>query len=140
MLTENAFIGKLTQPTPKELAGKLGQAKDLWNAVVRDVTSECGITEKEWNCYSPKAGWSLRLKQKKRNIVYLAPCEGCFRVAFVLGDKAMRVAKDAQFAAKFAKLIAEAVRYPEGSAIRFEVTSADDVAFVKELAKIKIEN
>lgn len=139
-MIENAFIGKLTQPTPKELAGKLGQAKDLWNDIVRDVTSECGITEKEWNCYSPKAGWSLRLKQKKRNIVYLSPCDGSFRVAFILGEKAMRVAKNTPFAAKLAKLIAEAVHYPEGSAIRFEVTSAEDVGFVKQLAKIKIEN
>ena len=140
MLTENAFIGKLTQPTPKELAGKLGQAKDLWNDVVTNVASECGITEKEWNCYSPKAGWSLRLKHKKRNIVYLSPCAGSFRVAFILGEKAMRVAKNTPFPAKFAKLIAEAVRYPEGSAIRLEVTSAEDVAFVKQLAKIKVEN
>ncbi len=140
MLTENAFIGKLTQPTPKELTGKLGQAKDLWNDVVTNVASECGINQKEWNWYSPKAGWSLRLKHKKRNIVYLSPCDGSFRVAFILGEKAMRVAKNTPFPAKFAKLIAEAVRYPEGSAIRFEVTSAEDVAFVKQLAKIKVEN
>ena len=140
MLSENAFIGKLTQPTPKELAGKLGSAKDLWNHVVSDVTSECGITDKEWNCYSPKAGWSLRLKQKKRNIVYLSPCDKSFRVAFILGEKAMRVAKNTEFSAKYVKLITEAVRYPEGSAIRLEVTNSEDVAFVKQLAKIKVEN
>jgi len=140
MLSENAFIGKLTQPTPKELAGKLGSAKDLWNHVVRDVTSECGITDKEWNCYSPKAGWSLRLKQKKRNIVYLSPCDKSFRVAFILGEKAMREAKNTEFSAKYVKLITEAVRYPEGSAIRLEVTNFEDVAFVKQLAKIKVEN
>jgi len=140
MLSENAFIGKLTQPTPKELAGKLGSAKDLWNHVVRDVTSECGITDKEWTCYSPKAGWSLRLKQKKRNIVYLSPCDKSFRVAFILGEKAMKLAKNTEFSAKYIKLITEAVRYPEGSAIRLEVTNSDDVAFVKQLAKIKVEN
>jgi Protein of unknown function (DUF3788) len=139
-MIENAFIGKLTQPTARELAGKLGPAKDLWNDVVSNVTGECGITDKEWNCYSPKAGWSLRLKQKKRNIIYLAPCDQSFRVAFILGEKAMKVAKNTQFPAKFAKLIAEAIRYPEGSAIRFEVTNDDDVAFVKQLAKIKVEN
>jgi hypothetical protein len=104
------------------------------------VTGECGITDKEWNCYSPKAGWSLRLKQKKRNIVYLAPCDQSFRVAFILGEEAMKVAKNTQFPAKYTKLIAEAIRYPEGSAIRFEVTNDDDVAFVKQLAKIKVEN
>ena len=52
----------------------------------------------------------------------------------------MMVAKAVQFPDKFAKLIAEARRYPEGSAIRFEVMSADDVGFVKQLARIKAEN
>lgn len=140
MLTENAFIGKLTQPAPKDLAAKLGDTKELWNRLVSELIKEYGITDKEWNCYSPKAGWSLRLKQKKRNIVYLSPCNGSFRVAFILGDKAMKVAKNTEFPTKFAKLITEAPRYPEGSAIRFEVTSADDVAAVKQLAKIKLEN
>ena len=139
-MNENAFIGKLTQPTPRELAGKLGPAKGLWNDVVSNVTSECGITDKEWTCYSPKAGWSLRLKQKKRNIVYLVPCDKSFRVAFILGEKAMKLAKNTEFSAKYVKLITEAVRYPEGSAIRLEVTNSDDVAFVKQLAKIKVEN
>jgi len=139
-MIENAFIGKLTQPTPKELAARLGGSKELWNQLVSEIVRECGITDKEWNCYSPKAGWSLRLKQKKRNIIYLAPCNGCFRIALILGDKAMKVAKAAKFPDKFAKLIAEAPRYPEGSAIRLEVTSAGDIAFVTQLAKVKVEN
>ncbi len=62
-MIENAFVGKLTQPTPKELAGKLGASKELWNQAVAEISKYCGITDKEWNCYSPKAGWSLRLKQ-----------------------------------------------------------------------------
>jgi len=139
-MIENAFIGKLTQPTPKELAARLGASAELWNQTVAEITKACGITDKEWNCYSPKAGWSLRLKQKKRNVVYLAPCDGCFRVAFVLGDKAMKTARSAEFPEKYAKLIADAPRYPEGSAIRFEVTTGDDVVAVTQFAKIKIEN
>lgn len=139
-MIENAFIGKLTQPTPKELAAKLGPSKELWNQLVSEIVKECGITDREWNCYSPKAGWSLRLKQKKRNLVYLSPCNGSFRVAFILGEKAMKVARNAEFPATFTKLIAEAPKYPEGSAIRFEVTSPDDIAIVKQLVKIKAEN
>lgn len=118
---------------------KLGASKELWNQTVTEISKECGITDKEWNCYSPKAGWSLRLKQKKRNIVYLSPCDGCFRIALILGDKAMKLAKAASFSEKYSKLIAESPRYPEGSAIRFEVTTAEDVAAAKQFAKIKVE-
>ena len=139
-MIENAFIGKTTQPTPKELSSRLGPATDLWNQLVKEITKECSITDKEWKSYSPKAGWSLRLKQKKRNIVYLAPCDGCFRVAFIFGDKAMRVARSLDFPARIARLIEDAPRYPEGSAIRLEIRTSEDVDVVKRLAQLKIAN
>ena len=47
-----------------------------------------------------KSGWSLRLKVKKRNIVYLAPCNGCFRVAFIFGDRAVAAARQSDLSEK----------------------------------------
>ncbi len=139
-MMENAFIGKTTQPTSKQLSAELGDSKKLWMQLVADLKKECEISGEEWNSPSPKYGWSLRLKHKKRNVVYLGPCHGCFRVAFVLGDKGMKVARAADFPADVAKVIAEAPHYPEGNAIRFEVKSASDLEAVKRLARIKIEN
>ena len=43
--------------------------------------------------HSPKYGRSLRLKLKKRTIVHLCPCDGSFRVAFILGDRAVKAAR-----------------------------------------------
>ena len=139
-MTENAFIRKATQPTPRDLAAKLGPTKDVWNQLVKDITKSCGISEKEWTSYSPKAGWALRLKRKKRNIVYLSPCAGCFWVTFVLGDKAMKAARNTDFSPSVARIIAEAPKYPEGSGIRLEITSAAECEAVRKLAEIKVAN
>ena len=139
-MMENAFIGKTTQPTAKQLANELGESKKLWTELVADLKKECEITGEEWDSASPKYGWSLRLKHKKRNIVYLGPCHGCFRVAFVLGEKGMKAARSAEFPADLAKIIDEAPHYPEGNAIRFEVKSSSDIEAVKRLARIKVEN
>jgi hypothetical protein len=59
------------------------------------MAEEEGVAGQEWKgiCVS-KYGWSLRLKQKSRNIVYLGPGEGCFMVSFVLSDKALKAAKE----------------------------------------------
>jgi hypothetical protein len=136
----NAFIGRTTQPTQKELASELGPCSDLWEQLVTGISAECGITEQEWNSYSPKAGWALRLKRKKRNIVYLSPCHGAFRATFIFGDKAMNVVRSTKFPAKIRKIIADAPHYPEGSGVRLDIKTAADLKAVRELAKVKVEN
>jgi len=136
----NAFINQLKKPTDDELAAALGRAKSLWDQLVSDLADEFGVNIEEWKSYSPKYGWSLRLKHKKRNIVYLAPYRDCFGVAFILGDRAVKAAVQSRLPQRVMKLIKEAPRYPEGTGVRLEVKAARDIAVVKKLAAIKLEN
>ena len=139
MESVNAFIGRTTKPADKDVAAALGATDGLWKQLV-DWMAEQGATIQEWNSYSPKAGWALRLKVKKRNIVYLAPCAGHFRVAFILGDKAVAAARQGNLAKSTLKLIDEAPRYPEGTGVRLMVKAAKDLAAIKKLALIKMAN
>jgi hypothetical protein len=139
MLT-NAFIDKLEKPKESDLVAVLGSAKALWDKLIADVTSECAIDDEEWKSYSPKAGWSLRLKRKKRNILYLSPSRGSFTATFILGDRAVRVARKSGLPKRVMKIIDEAKRYPEGTAIRIEVKGPRGADVVKKLAVIKMEN
>ena len=134
----NAFIGKATQPTDAELVAALGDAKALWDQLLASLADEHNLTVQEWNSYSPKAGWSLRLKRKDRNIVYLGPCKGAFRVAFVLGDKAVAAARQSDLPQSVIQMIGEAKRYAEGTAIRFEIVKAKDIKTITRLAGIKL--
>lgn len=86
----NAFIDKTTQPNEAELAVELGESIQLWKKLVSDLAGESGVDIQEWKSISRKYGWSLRLKVKQRNIVYLSPHRGCFTASLVLGDKAVR--------------------------------------------------
>jgi hypothetical protein len=108
--------------------------------LVSELAKEHEVTEREWNSYSKKAGWSLRLKRKKRVIVYLAPCRGCFRVAFILGDKAVKAAREVKLPARVLKIIDEAPHYAEGTGVRLEVKTVADVVVVKRLAAVKLQN
>jgi hypothetical protein len=60
--------------------------------------------------------------------------------AFVLGDKAVAVARKSNLPAYVLKMIAQAKRYGEGTPVRIEVSKLEDLEPVKVLAKIKIEN
>jgi hypothetical protein len=135
-MSPNAFIGRTKPPTDEELSTELGAARALWD----ELLTELALPIQEWNSYSPKAGWSMKLKLKKRTILYLAPCHGSFRVAFVLGDKAMEAARQLKLPKAVLKIIDEAPRYPEGTGVRLEIAARKDLAAVKKLAEVKLAN
>ena len=135
-MSPNAFIGRTLPPTDDELSAQLGAARVLWD----ELLAELGLPIQEWHSYSPKAGWSLKLILKKRTILYLAPCHGSFRVAFVLGAKAVEAARQSKLSKAVLKIIDEAPRYAEGTGVRLEITARTDLAAVKKLAAVKLAN
>lgn len=136
----NAFIGHPHQPSPKEIAAALGTAEPLWKELLSWFAQEKGVTEKEWASVSAKYGWGLRLKLKKRTIVYLGPCAGCFRVSFVLGKRAVAAAHHCDLPKSLVQTIDEAPRYAEGTGVRLFVKAQEDLAGIRQLAAIKLAN
>jgi hypothetical protein len=137
----NAFLGKTKQPSQAELADTLGPASKSWNEFIQWMAEEEGVTAQEWKgiCVN-KYGWSLRLKQKSRNIVFLGPGKGCFLVAFTLSDEALKAAKDAHLPKAVRDALDSAPRYPEGNGLRLVVRCAADLPAVRKLAEIKLSN
>jgi len=135
-MTPNAFIGRTKPPTDEELSAELGVVRALWDELLADLA----LPVQEWNSYSPKAGWSLKVKQGKRTIVYLAPCHGSIRVAFILGAKAVAAARASRLSKALMKIIDEAPRYPEGTGVRLEITTRRHLPAVLKLAAVKLAN
>lgn len=135
----NAFIGRKEEPTEVDLAAALGSpGKALWDDLLAVLQRDHNLIAREWSSYSPKAGWSLRLKRAKRNILYLIPCQGGFDVSVVLGDKAIAAARQASLPGPVIALIDSARRYAEGTGIRLEVSHPDGLALVSRLTAIKL--
>jgi hypothetical protein len=139
-MNPNAFVGRTKAPSDADLAAALGAAKPLWDELVVGMARDLGLTGSEWKSYGVKHGWTLQLRRGKRNILHLAPCEGSFRVLFILGDRAVAAARTARLGTTAAKLINDAPRYPEGTGIRLEVSRARQIPLLRKLARIKIDN
>jgi hypothetical protein len=139
-LPANAFVGRSKPPSNTELAAALGPAKTVWDQLNAELADECVLADHEWNSYLPNAGWALRLKRDQRNIVYLSPCSGCFLASFALGDKAVQAAQQSKLPTAVFKIINDARRYAEGTAVRLQIKSANDISPVKILAAIKLAN
>jgi hypothetical protein len=140
METVNAFVGRTSQPGPEEIKAALGSSAAAWNQFVDWIEHEKDVTTEEWKSDAPKYGWSLRLKKKDRTIVYLSPCDGCFRASFVLGDRAMEAARHTRFPQKVAETIAGSPHYGEGTGVRLIVKKPTDLPPIRKLAEIKLAN
>lgn len=137
----NAFIGRTGRPSEAELATALGPAAPLWAELIREVEADTGELTEEWKgVYANKFGWTLRLMKKNRKIAYLSPCQGCFRVAFLLNDKALNAAREAHLPKPVTEALAAAPHYPEGTGLRLMVNRTGDLAPIRKLAKIKLES
>jgi len=135
----NAFIGHPAAPSDSDLTAALGAAKALWDQLLVDLAGEFDLTEHEWKSTSPKHGWSLRVQRGMRNILYLSPCQGSFRVAFILGDRAVDAARTSGLEVVL-RLLDGAERYPEGTGIRLDATGPAELAVIKALTKLKLEH
>ena len=136
----NSFIGKRSEPSDKELSEALGAARVLWDRLLAELSEQQVSDGYEWNSYSAKAGWSLKVKHGKRTILYLSPCEHSFRASLALGDKAVKAALASGLPAPVLKMIREAKRYAEGTAVRLDVKSAKEIDTVMKLAAAKSGN
>lgn len=134
----NAFCGHKKPPTAKELAEALGDAKSTWEQLLSELAKELNLATCEWGSSSPKLGWSLRVKKIDRVILYMAPLRGRFRVSYALGDRAVQEALASGLPAPVLKLIHNAKRYAEGTAVRIDVVDSGDLETVKKLARAKL--
>lgn len=139
-MLENAFINRPAPPADGDLATALGPAKAVWDEFLAALERDQLANAREWKCHSPKWGWSLRVLQRKRTIVWLSPGRGGFNVAFILGEKAVAAARAARLPQVVAQALNTAPKYPEGTGLRLVVKSARSLGALRRLAAIKAAN
>jgi hypothetical protein len=136
----SAFDDKLKKPEDEELTMILGRAAGLWNELRALIGSQFSPLTEEWVFSGKNYGWSLRLKQKKRAILYMTPCLKHFRVGLAFGEKAFQAARQCGLPSSALEIIEKAPKYPEGRAVRFEVRKKLDVRTALTFAGIKMAN
>ncbi|HEY9167118.1 MAG TPA: DUF3788 family protein [Candidatus Kryptonia bacterium] len=140
MVTPNPFPDKAVIPDEMKLLKILGDTGKFWREIRSYIEKDFGPVKSEWKFYSEKSGWTMKLLLKKRNLFFLSPVDGGFRMSFIFGDKAVSAIEESDIPKKIIDEVRNAKKYVEGRGIRMEVKSAKTVEIVKKLIKIKIEN
>jgi hypothetical protein len=136
----SAFDDKTAPPGTRQLRQALDRNWILWKDLTEWLANEYKPLTEEWVFFTAKSGWSLRLKHRKRTVLYLTPCEGHLRVGFVLGEKAVAALLKGRLPKGIAEEIRTAKKYPEGRAVRLEIKSERDLGHVRRIAEAKMAN
>ena len=132
------FNDKQLQPTEEMLAGALGETKALLDSIGEFIETEFGEFHPEWKFYGSKLGWSLKLFNKKRNVLFVGPETGYFRVAFAIGEKAFQEIMRSELPDSIKNQLSTTTVYAEGRPLRLEITSKEDAEPLFQLIKIKL--
>ena len=109
-VSQSLFAGQLEPPTQRAVEIALGASNRLWKQIIAELKKELELDGDQWHSSGVKYGWALRLQKKDRNIVYLSPRRGWFLASFVLGDKALVIARKSELPAAVIRTIAETKR------------------------------
>lgn len=136
----SAFDDKQQLPGPDDLKRVLGRTSNHWDKLTAHIADEFAPLDETWGFAGAQWGWSLRLKQRKRTVLYLTPRRGHFLVGFALGEKAVKAARASGLPGSILEIIDDAKRYAEGRAVRIEIRNMKDLEITKKLAAIKMAN
>lgn len=134
------FMEKTQVPTDEELQKALGSTFSFWNAIREYTLQQYPKALEEWNFSGAKYGWSFRIKDKKRAIVYLLPRDKYFTVALVYGQKATDEAINSTVSREIKETIKAAPVYAEGRGFRIDITGKELIEDIKKLIDIKLAN
>ena len=137
-MAASLYDDKLIEPNDEMLSYDLGETKIFLDRISGFIENEYNNLRREWKFYNKKSGWILKLFNKKRNVVFIVPCENHFRAAFTFGDKACDIVYTSELPESIKKDLFEAKKYAEGHTIQIEVKSENDCENILELVRIKL--
>lgn len=132
------FNNKQLQPTDEMLASALGKTKELLDSIVQFIETEFGESHIEWKYYGAKLGWSLKIFNKKRNVVFIAPEDGYFRAAFAFGEKACQEIMKSDLPDFIKQQLSESKVYVEGRGLQLEIRNTTNTEPLWQLIRIKL--
>jgi len=139
-MEHSIFLDKSHIPSDADLKEALGGKYELWMEIRNSVYQKYPTGTEEWNFPGKKYGWSFRIKDKKRAIIYLLPRQDAFLVAFVFGNKAYETILKSEVSDQIKTGLTEARVYAEGRGIRIPVPDRSGLEDIYRLIDFKLNH
>ena len=125
---EQPFLEKVNRPTNDTLRLALG---DTWPAYERILAIAVGF-KPSWNHYK-SSGWMLKVADKKKALYYVVPLQGGFNVGLTVRPAERELLLHDEAVSQLHEPLADAQKYSEGFALRFQIRQVDDAQSLESL-------
>lgn len=139
-MTASIFDLKNIVPNDAMLAHELGEALDWFRQICTNIENNIGSLTIQWKYYGQQSGWIMKLIHQKRNLLFVVPLRGSFRVVFTFGDKAFNMILSSDVSEAVKQELLQVPRHTEGRTIQLAVLDEDQLDTVFKLLKIKHNN
>lgn len=137
---KSVFMNKSAVPTSEDLEHSLGNTFEVWKNLEAFTKEQYENYTAEWHFSGEKFGWSYRIKDQKRVIIYLLPRDTFFKVAFVFGNKSFEQILKSNVADFIKTELSAAKQYAEGRGIRIAIKDNAIMEDIQKLILIKLSN
>lgn len=134
------FDNKKNLPDQKELLSVLENTYKHWTEIKEFLKEEYSEVTGEWKYVGKNYGWGFRLRDKKRVVVYLTPCDGYFKFSILFCEKATAEALNSNISKETKINIESSKVYAEGRGIRIDVKDSKPIKDIKKLIVIKLQH
>lgn len=135
---KSVFTDPTHSPTIPQLKEALGSTYPLWEGISDYTLNQTKGLVEEWKYSGQKFGWSFRISDTRRVIIYLLPRDHYFKVAFVFGQKATERILEGKFDTEIKAELQAAKVYAEGRGIRIDVRDNVKISDIHGLINVKI--
>ena len=136
-MSASYFSDKTIFPDEARFANALGHSYELYDKIRTFIRDNYGIVTPGWKFYGARSGWVLKMLFKKKNLFFVIPCKGYFRVAFTLGQKGFETLLASDLPDSIKVLWKEATNHTEGRTVQLDVKNDDDCHLVIRHIEIK---
>lgn len=81
-MSESLYAEKLVMPNDTMLTYDLMDTKRYLDQIAEFIKNEYGDFKTEWKFYNKQSGWIMKMFSKKRNVLFIIPCEKFFSSNF----------------------------------------------------------
>lgn len=136
-MATSIFDNKEIVPNEEDLKEVLKENINIWNQLIDYLEEEYGPLTSEWKFYSKNAGWTYRISNEKRNLIFLSPNDKYFIASINMSVNVSKILLDMDLPEEIKTIIKETKAYREGKSVLITIKNENDLENIKTMLNVR---